>query len=249
MRSLLLFVVLSLFPQTSALSSERSHRFFVLRHGETDANAAGVIQGSSDFSRLTDKGRQQALDAGKVVWSLIGPADTIYVSPLVRARDTLSLIQEQSIAASKSLPEASVWHDLRELDLHEWEGKDKKHLQMNDPAAYQHWKEGNAFDFEVSGCKPLVDVWDRAASVWERLRRENPNNSSTLLVCHGTFGQALLNTALGRDASHFRDIIIPNCGLMEIEWPVNSPTATTWRWHHPEPSERWTLSEWEARCP
>ena len=35
-------------------------RFYIIRRGETDANAADVIQGSSDVSRLTENGKEQA---------------------------------------------------------------------------------------------------------------------------------------------------------------------------------------------
>lgn len=237
MTSLGLILLLLLLNELSALS----HSFFVLRHGETDANAAGVIQGSSDFSRLTEKGRQQARKAGTAV-SALGRIDSVYVSPLARARDTYTLIQEQN----NHLPEATVWHDLRELDMHDWEGQEKVTLQANDAASWKAWEEGRAFDLEVSGHKPLMDVWDRAMTVWERLRKISDPNTSTLIVCHGTLGQALLNSALGRDASFFRDIRVPNCGLVEIDWPIDSNVATSWKWHHPEASSRWNLSKYEA---
>lgn len=217
----------------------------MVRHGETDANAAGVIQGSADFSRLTDRGRLQAGQVGKVVAGL-GPMDAVFVSPLTRTTDTLSLMRNEA-----QLPQESVWFDLRELDLHEWESRDKDDLKAADAAAWEAWEDGNSFDFVVSGHRPLVDVWDRAASVWQRLRESEHHNqatgesSATLLVCHGTLGQALLNTALGRDARYFRDIPFPNCGLVEIEWPTGSPTARSWRWHNPELSHRWSLLEWE----
>jgi hypothetical protein len=35
-------------------------RALILRHGQTDANAQGIIQGSSDRSRLTPLGQEQA---------------------------------------------------------------------------------------------------------------------------------------------------------------------------------------------
>lgn len=229
-----------LIPQCLALSP---NRYFVLRHGETDANAAGIIQGSADFSRLTVQGRQQAGEVSKVVDNL-GRMDAVYVSPLARARDTLSRVRQQAT----DLPEETVWHDLRELDLHEWEGRNKIDLQTTDAVAWKAWEEGNSFEFDVSGKKPLVDVWDRADAVWKKLRLKSDSpGRKTLLVCHATLGQALLNTALGRDASFFRDIRFPNCGLVEIEWEVDSPKASWWRWHHPEPSDRLVLSEWEKK--
>jgi broad specificity phosphatase PhoE len=237
------------------------HRYFILRHGETDANAADIMQGSADFSRLTDKGRLEAQAVGQVIASKLGPMHAVYVSPLSRATETLAVVRHQHLDHSlNNLPPETVWHDLRELDLHEWEGRNKADLQSNDAAAWQAWERGDAFNLVISEHKPILDVWERAASVWERLRKEfqqqndgqqqlasSSSSFNTLLVCHGTMGQALLNTALGRDASSFRDFHFENCGLVEIEWPYESPTGSGWTWHHPEPSQRrrWTLSEWE----
>ena len=46
-------------------------RYLLLRHGQTDANAEGRIQGTSDFSRLTALGEAQAAAAGASPLSLI----------------------------------------------------------------------------------------------------------------------------------------------------------------------------------
>jgi broad specificity phosphatase PhoE len=38
-------------------------KVYILLHGQTDANAGGIIQGSADFSSLTELVKQQAEDA------------------------------------------------------------------------------------------------------------------------------------------------------------------------------------------
>jgi 2,3-bisphosphoglycerate-dependent phosphoglycerate mutase len=68
----------------------------LLRHGESEGNAADLIQGQSDYP-LTQKGVQQAqlLAARwqKVQASLDAPLfDTIIASPLTRARQTAEII-------------------------------------------------------------------------------------------------------------------------------------------------------------
>ena len=67
-------------------------KVFLLRHGQTDANAGGVIQGSADFSRLTDLGKQQAKEAYSAISSNAEDFRilSIYCSPLTRARQTLA---------------------------------------------------------------------------------------------------------------------------------------------------------------
>ena len=66
------------------------------RHGETDANAVGVLQGQSE-SQLTVLGRQQAALLGAALSQLRPPqlAPVIYASDLSRAADTASAIVAQ----------------------------------------------------------------------------------------------------------------------------------------------------------
>ena len=56
---------------------------FVVRHGQTAANAAGQLLGRADVP-LTDTGRQQAV----ALAAAVGPVDRVITSPLQRARDT-----------------------------------------------------------------------------------------------------------------------------------------------------------------
>ena len=62
-------------------------------------------------------------------------------------------------------------------------------------------------------------------------------SGATLLVCHGSLGQALLCTALGLGESAWRTHEFPNCGLVEIEWPEEAPRASRWRWRLPAEGE------------
>jgi broad specificity phosphatase PhoE len=56
---------------------------YVVRHGQTAANAAGQLLGRADVP-LTDTGRRQA----EALASVLGPVDRVVTSPLQRARDT-----------------------------------------------------------------------------------------------------------------------------------------------------------------
>ena len=55
----------------------------LLRHGESTANAAGVLLGRTD-APLTDKGSRQAAALGPLLGSVV----RVVSSPLTRARDT-----------------------------------------------------------------------------------------------------------------------------------------------------------------
>ena len=69
--------------------------FFVVRHGETEWNASGKIQGHSDI-QLNETGRIQAAMGQKLVAPL--GALKIYSSDLSRALDTAKIMTQQDVA-------------------------------------------------------------------------------------------------------------------------------------------------------
>jgi probable phosphoglycerate mutase len=241
--------------------------FYVLRHGETDANAAGIIQGSSDYSRLTDTGRSQALAFGMMALdpSTIKRIDQIFVSPLTRAQDTLKLIRE-SAPPGILPPSEIILPNLREIDMYSWENQKKDTLKQMYPNEFAAWRSADPDKVIVDGRLPLHETWSRAGEVWKEIRlqvsqsllastNDNVSNgscttvgegSAKLLVCHGTLGQALLGSAFGMDATTFRRNVFPNCGMAEIVWNHNEDVAASWRWHNicddgSDKTEEWRL--------
>src|SRR5580658_6906810 len=97
---------------------------YYVRHGETDFNAEGRLQGRRD-TELNARGRQQAIECGELLHDLFAreerPAsDFGYVaSPLERARETMEILR-----ATLGLdPLAYAVDDrLMEIAYGEWEG-------------------------------------------------------------------------------------------------------------------------------
>jgi broad specificity phosphatase PhoE len=85
----------------------------LVRHGETDWNAEGRLQGHTDRP-LNDYGRRQAAELAERLAD--EGADAIYASDLVRARDTAEII-----GARLGLP-VVIDADLREKNWGNWEG-------------------------------------------------------------------------------------------------------------------------------
>lgn len=88
--------------------------FYFVRHGESEANKNGVIAGGSVDTPLTSFGRQQAIDAGQKAQTL--NFHTIYHSPMIRAHDTATIINQR-----KQVP-MNLIHDLKEWDMGNWQG-------------------------------------------------------------------------------------------------------------------------------
>jgi len=221
---------------TRAAVTER--RFLLLRHGQTDWNVESRMQGTSDFSRLTEDGVAQANAAGRALSQHFAatPVTGLYASPLARVQQTLSAVVQQWPDASAA--EMHVLDELKEVELREWTGLLSAEVQRDSPDLYASWKESPA-TFELDGgFRPVVDMWQRAAVSWDFMRTQGSSGSAdeglTLVVAHNGIGQALLCTALGVGVEGFRSITWPNCGAIELIWEHGAPKAAKWRWVLPQ---------------
>lgn len=124
--------------------------FLFLRHGETEANAAGVIAGMSE-SPLTEKGLRQAEAAARILVSVqIG---TIWCSPLKRALDTAAIV------ARATGHEIRVVAELAERNWGDWEGH-PRHLYYDTDATPPNGESVSAFTARVVvGMGKLTPPW------------------------------------------------------------------------------------------
>ena len=115
-------------------------RLLLVRHGESEWNAAGRWQGQAD-PPLSDLGRRQAVAAAGVV----GAVDAVFASPLQRALETATLIAE-AIGCGP----VAVHDDLMERDAGEWSGLTRAEIDerypgyLDPPPADEHTSFGPA---------------------------------------------------------------------------------------------------------
>lgn len=109
------------------------YRLFFIRHGETDWNAEGRLQGQQDIP-INERGRFQAAEAGRKL-GLIAPhaGDLPWrVSPLGRTRDTA----ERARRALGLDPFAYELDPiLKEISFGDWEGRTWKEIRKALPEA------------------------------------------------------------------------------------------------------------------
>lgn len=90
--------------------------FYLIRHGQSEANAAHITAGGGTDSQLTAKGQKQPQDLSPFLPSLDIQPDVIYHSPMIRAKNTATYL-------NKSLNlEMHEKHDLHEHHMGDWEG-------------------------------------------------------------------------------------------------------------------------------
>jgi probable phosphoglycerate mutase len=129
----------------SAATGETQRVIYYLRHGETDWNVEGRLQGQRDIP-LNARGRTQSVHCGQILRDLFAredlkPASFDFIcSPLGRARETMELAR-----AELGLPPQDYRIDerLTEVTFGDWEGYTLAELRNRDPqrvAAREHDK-------------------------------------------------------------------------------------------------------------
>lgn len=113
--------------------------FYLVRHGQTDWNRAGKIQGTTDIP-LNETGRQQAEQLATVLKERSGyPAktriDAVYASPLARAFQTAEILAKEEKLPLRRLT------GLRERDFGCWEGKSWQQVEAEYPDEFHLWRE------------------------------------------------------------------------------------------------------------
>jgi broad specificity phosphatase PhoE len=237
-----------------ALSSDSTAcRLLLVRHGETNFNADGRMQGRLE-STLTEAGHAQALAVGK--WLAHADISTsigqVFVSPRKRTRQTLAHVEAEHHRLNHGLPSASVRSGLREIELTAWEGQSKSDLRdsrgNSDAERWAQWKaHPDGFVFEEDGHSPLGDLKRRAKEEWAALVDGTPMGTTSLVVAHGAFNRALMQTALGLpvDDIGFRDdrFAFDNCATVELLWQAGTTNISAWRKRYPSKTQWFTRQE------
>jgi probable phosphoglycerate mutase len=164
---------------------------YYIRHGETDWNVEGRLQGRCDIE-LNARGRAQAAHCGEVLRDLFvragrDPRSCDYVSsPLRRASETMEIAR-----ASLGLPPKGYGIDsaLSEISFGDWEGFTIAQLRLRD-AQRIAMREHDKWSFLPPGGESYAAVSKRMHAWYGGLTRD------TVVTAHGGTARGLL-AALG----------------------------------------------------
>lgn len=160
-------------------------KIFLIRHGETEWNKTGRLQGNSD-TRLSPEGiRQAQLMAVHVPFTHI---DAVYASDLVRAVDTAKIL-----AAKFNLP-VTTMPGLRETNFGDWEGRIISELLEESPDEF-----GNFF-IKPDKVKPpdgetFLECQARVMNALDEIIADH-DGQCIIVVCHGAAIRLMLCAAL-----------------------------------------------------
>ena len=105
-------------------------RLWLVRHGETEANVAGLYSGHAP-TPLTERGIAQAQTLGTLLRNV--PVDNVLCSELERARHTTQLILGDREVPVRNMPE------LKEMFFGDWEMRHHRDLAREDAENYAVW--------------------------------------------------------------------------------------------------------------
>ena len=181
-------------------------RLVLVRHGQTDHNREGRLQGQVDIP-LNENGRHQAETLARTV--VASPPDVIVSSPLSRARDTAGAIA-RACGLQVTTDEAFL-----ERSFGQWEGLRGEDIRSRWPSEHADWRAHRPITGLDIEDRP--EVGERVAAACRRLLEENPEGT-VMVVAHGAAITLGITALLGLDMRGFRGIAgLENCHRSVLE--------------------------------
>jgi len=175
---------------------------YLVRHGQTEFNAAGRWQGQCD-SPLTDIGRVQASQVAGILSSQgVSKSAKIVSSPLGRATQTAAII-----AGILGLVEPAILDDrLKEVGMGSWDGLTDAEIEARWPNA----RDGlgvNEWFFHSSDGESFDEMLDRVRAALSDLMVDH--GVAKVVVCHGVTSRLLRGIHGGLSKTEMLDLEVP----------------------------------------
>lgn len=184
----------------------KEKRIYLIRHGETDFNLKGIVQGSGVDTSLNDTGRKQAQAFFEHYKHI--PFKKIYTSALKRTGESVQKFIDLGIPYEH-------YSGFNEIS---WGANDGKIVSSADHSYYSEmldsWKKGEV-DKSIDGGESPLDVQARQKPAMDIVMSRDEEDC--ILICmHGRAMRILLSTLLHGDLNHMDKYAHQNLCLYEI---------------------------------
>ena len=198
-------------------------QFCLVRHGETDWNAARRLQGHTDIA-LNARGLNQAKQMAHALKAIHLQFDVLYTSDLQRAQQTAQAIEElyKTTAIAHSA--------LRERHLGALQGLTTDEAPQREPELWKsHLSRGILQD--LRGGESIQQFAARVQSALEEIRQKHIGKT-ILLVSHGGTLDMMYRVASKQALDAEKAVTVPNASLNWIShdgtgWKVNAWADTS----------------------
>lgn len=159
---------------------------YLIRHGQTDFNKVGIVQGQGVNSKLNALGRRQANQFFQAYHHI--PFNLIFTSELQRT------LQSVEPFLKTGFPH-KIHAGLNEINWGKFEGKKPSESQRNAfKALVANWKNGQ-YSAKIADGESAIEMWNRQKKFIADLIKEEKQK---ILICsHGRAIRALLCQMLG----------------------------------------------------
>lgn len=199
------------------IPTTRPTRICLVRHGETEWNAARRIQGQIDIG-LNETGLKQAEAAGR--WLKGAGIVALYSSDLKRAWTTAQAIGAALALTPRPVPE------MRERRYGVFEGLTYDEAKARHPDGYAAFEGRNA-DYDFEDGESLKAMFARVTGKLQAIAAAHPGQN-VVVVVHGGVLDIINRFVRGNSLETLRDFLIPNAG---INWIATA-------------NGRWALESW-----
>ncbi len=169
-----------------------SKLIYLIRHGETEYNRRGVVQGSGIDADLNELGYAQAAAFFEAYRDV--PFDKIYTSKLRRTGQSVQAFTDAGIPTERHAGLNEISWGLREGKIPNY-ADDEYYLDL-----IQSWRAGQT-DKTTEGGESPQDVKTRQQPVID-LMLSRPDEPTILVAMHGRAIRILLTTLLRQPLSH-----------------------------------------------
>ncbi len=192
---------------TEAEASQPAHtRLVLIRHGQSQWNLEGRIQGQTDVP-LSELGERQAEAVSKRLASeKIG---ALYASPLRRALHTAEVIDRHHGLGVRIEPV------LTEIDHGLWQGRTEAEIEATDGERLRQWQlvPGRV---QMPDGERLYDVRRRALGAIRAIAASHQGRT-IVIVSHELVIKIILAEVLGMDYDHLGRLVVANTSLSIVE--------------------------------
>lgn len=179
-------------------------KIYLVRHGETDWNQAGRLQGQTDID-LDAQGFAQAAEAAERLKEV--PFEIAFCSPLIRARHTAeTIVGERKITLTTD-------ERLRELNSDHGKGP----MSVNREGANSPFTDPGSY-LPPEGAESFAQLYARSGEfVKQVLLPLEGTYETVLVVAHGALNRSILNAVLDIPVSDFWHFHMGNCATAILE--------------------------------
>lgn len=213
-------------------------RLYMVRHGETAANAAHLVQGAQLDSALTERGLRQAAALADAFAEHVPQLERVFSSPLLRARQTA-----EAVCAALSLEQRPSWllPDLREMEYGALDGRSLRDGETIRElrALWQRWRaDPAAARCPGPGGESMAALVERGAgalrAIVAQTQKAPEQPRHVAVVAHGMLLRAVL-ADLGAAGDTGKPIVsrmdsvqLANASLTVLDFAADGELAGVW---------------------